>query len=120
MSRDARVIAGTVAVATCILLLLQTRQVAQLRAEIGALEHQKAQSLEEIRRLQKEQHDFVDQGALCCDNGNPAAKENSTDILRLRGQVAVLREQLRELQNGAGRVSTVSRIVRLGDRPKLQ
>jgi hypothetical protein len=119
MANVGRVIAGTVAAGACVLLLIQTREAARLRAQVRVLRQHQSESQEQIRRLQREQNYVADPGG---EKGN-GQQVDSTEVLRLRGQVAVLRQQLKELQNEeakAGGPSMVNQVVRLGDRPKLQ
>src|SRR5690348_4275637 len=95
MAKLERAVFGILAVTACVLALLQARQVSRLRAQFQSLQRQQQSAIERIHQLQQERDEAIRRSALRCGDNNQL-NGTTTEILRLRGEVAVLRAQLSE------------------------
>jgi len=76
--------------------LYAVRQGAVLRSQVQALEQQQAPLTEQVQQLTRERDDATNRLALLADE-NLAGKNNSTELLKLRGEVGLLRQRTNEL-----------------------
>jgi len=75
--------------------LYETRQASTLRSQVQTLQQQQAPSTEQIQQLQRERKDATNRLAMLTDE-NATLKRNSYELLRLRGEVGMLRRQMAE------------------------
>ncbi|MGD0208213.1 MAG: RNA polymerase sigma factor [Verrucomicrobiota bacterium] len=76
--------------------IYEARQASTLRSQVQALQQQEAPLAEQIQRLQHERDKATNRLAMLA--GEMAeTKSNSTELLKLRGEVGVLRQQKNEL-----------------------
>jgi RNA polymerase sigma factor (sigma-70 family) len=100
--------------------IYEARQAAQLREQVLTFRQQQAPLTEQIMQLQRERDDATNQAAALRDD-TERLNRNTGELLRLRGEVGVLRNQLAVQANSSvatnntkpGRLSTeaVSRIL---------
>jgi hypothetical protein len=96
-----KTVAASLIVATVGVGVYEAKQAANARSEARALQEQQAPLADQITQLQKERDDATNRlAALASDAAD--ANANNADLLRLRGEVAGLRNQL------AARVATAS------------
>jgi hypothetical protein len=123
MAKLERAIIGTLAAAAYVLIFLEARQISHLRQQIQSLQQQQRSAVERVRQLQQERDEAVRlQSALRCNDSGQSDRDK-TELLRLRGEVAVLRAQLSEkLQDEKLRLAAPSaraEAFELGSSPKL-
>jgi hypothetical protein len=123
MAKLERAIVGSLTTAACVLIFLQARQISYLRQQIQSLTQQQRSAVEHIQRLQQERDEATRlQSALRC-NDTGQSDRDKTELLRLRGEVAVLRAQLsekwRDEKRQSGQPSASTQAFELGSRPKL-
>jgi hypothetical protein len=122
MARPGKIIISAVVIAACVLTFLETRRVARLRRQVESLQQEQTRSMEKIRQLQRQRDRSMDQWALRCDTSNQPDR-NLTELLRLRGQVTMLRQQLseklQEEQRNSRKPLAANRKVSLSAGPKL-
>ncbi|MBE0544354.1 MAG: sigma-70 family RNA polymerase sigma factor [Verrucomicrobia bacterium] len=82
--------------------IYEARQASQLRDEVQSLQQQKAPLTEQIRKFEQEQEEAARQLAALRDD-NERLNRNTAELLRLRGEVARLRNEIRELAETAGK-----------------
>ena len=78
--------------------IYEAHQTAQLHVQVRALEAQQAPLNEQIRQLQQERDDATNRVAALTED-LAAARGGNGELLKLRGEVASLREQLSSAQN---------------------
>jgi outer membrane murein-binding lipoprotein Lpp len=90
------VIAATLAVATTA-GIYEASQASRFRSEAQTLRQQQAPLSEQVQRLQSEADDAKSQlAALQAQNGQSDSNQDTRELLKLRGEVAQLRQQLAE------------------------
>jgi RNA polymerase sigma factor (sigma-70 family) len=84
--------------------IFEAHQAAQLREQTQVLQQQQASLTEQIRQLQQEQDDATNQlTALLAENEQLKSNSNENELLKLRGEVGVLRAQLASAKSAATR-----------------
>lgn len=93
----------TVVAATIVVLagagIYEARQAAQLREQVQTLQQQQAPLTEQVAQLNQALADATNQVARLSDE-LVSTKSNNTELLRLRGEIGVLRTQLAEAKTG--------------------
>jgi RNA polymerase sigma factor (sigma-70 family) len=80
--------------------IYEARQAAQLRDQVQTLQQQQAPLEEQVRQLQQERENNTNRIAgLIEDLAN--SKKNTTELLRLRGEVGLMRTQLANLKSNS-------------------
>ena len=80
--------------------IYQARQAAQLRDQVQTLQQQQAPLAEQVRQLQSSLSDATNQLAgLLAENSRLKSNPERTELLKLRGEVGVLRAQLADSKN---------------------
>ena len=78
--------------------IYEARQAAQLREQVQMLQQQETTQAEQNTQMQSERDDAMRKLALLADE-NALSKSNHSELLRLRGEVALHRQQLKDLKN---------------------
>jgi hypothetical protein len=82
-----------------IAVVYQARQASRLRADVDALRDQQARATERIRKLQHERDEATNVVAVVsAEAARLKAGQNPAELLKLRGEVGVLRQQLAVLK----------------------
>jgi RNA polymerase sigma factor (sigma-70 family) len=80
--------------------IFEARQATQLREQNQTLQQQQAPLAEQIQQLQRERDDAMKQlGGLLAENAQLKSNPNETELLKLRGEVGVLRAQFANANN---------------------
>jgi RNA polymerase sigma factor (sigma-70 family) len=77
--------------------IYEARQAAQLQSQVKSLQQQQAPLAEQIQQLQNERDDATN-GLASLLADNERLNQNTAELLRLRGEVGRLRQQLSELK----------------------
>jgi len=86
------------AVGTSIYATYEARQASKRRTEVQTLQQQQRPLVEQIQHLQRDRDDATNRLASLADE-NAALNRNPTELLKLRGQVGSLRNQLNAATN---------------------
>jgi RNA polymerase sigma factor (sigma-70 family) len=91
-------IIGAVLVAAVGTGVFEARQAAQLQNQIQTLQQQQAPLPEQIQQLQRQRDDATNQLAeLLAENEQLKSNQNETNLLKLRSEIGMLRQQTNEL-----------------------
>src|SRR5258708_3414188 len=83
--------------------IYEARQESQVREQNLALQQEHGSSTEQIRQLQRERDEATNRLAvLNVENARLKAGQNTTELLRLRGEVGMLRQALASIQAKSG------------------
>jgi len=96
MAKLGKVVVGAVAIFAGVSALYQARQAVHLRGQIQTLLQQQAPLAEQLQRLQRERDEALRQLASLHDDDR--LNRDAAELLRLRGEVGVLRRQTSELE----------------------
>jgi len=91
-----KTLVGAILIATVGTGIYEARQVSRLRGEVRNLQQQPAGSTEQIERLNRERDNAASQLAVL-QGENERLNRNTVELLRLRGEVGILRQQTNEL-----------------------
>jgi len=80
--------------------IYEARQASQLREQVQMLQQQQAPLAEQIQQLQQEREESVRQLAMLREE-NGQLNQNASELLRLRGQAALLRSNSQEHSQGS-------------------
>ena len=87
--------------------IFEARQASRLRDQVQAFQQQQTPLAEQIRRLQRERDDATNRLTLSNEeNARLKSGQNVTDLLKLRGQVALLRHEREDLSNQLAALKT--------------
>jgi len=93
-----KTIIGTALVAAVGTGVFEARQASQLSNQVQALQQQQAPLAEQIQRLQRERDEMTNRLAdLVVENSRLKSNPHETEILKLRGEVGLLQQQLQAL-----------------------
>jgi hypothetical protein len=82
--------------------LYQARQAVRLRADLAALQQQQAQGTARLQQVQRERDDATNRLAVMAQEvARLTAGQNTSEVLKLRGQVSLLQRQLAVLKEEA-------------------
>jgi RNA polymerase sigma factor (sigma-70 family) len=87
--------------------IFEARQVSQLRDQVQTLQQQQAPLAEQIQHLERERDDAV-QRIAALQNENQRLSNNTTELLKLRGEVGMLRRQAAKTAKAPAPVATPS------------
>ncbi len=87
--------------------IFETRQASVLREEVQTLRHQQALVAQQIQRLESERDDALRQLASLRAN-NERLSLNSAELLKLRGQVGMLRQELADTKQRVESAATTT------------
>jgi RNA polymerase sigma factor (sigma-70 family) len=78
--------------------IYEARQASQIRSQVQTLQQQQAPLAEQLRQFQKERDDTTNRlASLLVENSRLNSNPNQAELLKLRGEVGQLREELRGL-----------------------
>src|SRR5206468_1834676 len=96
--------------------IYELRQASQLREQFQALQQQQAPLTEQIRHFQNEGNDMAKRlAALQAENDQLKSNRNTAELLKLRGQVARLRNEANDPAEASGK-ALVDKMNRLKQR----
>jgi hypothetical protein len=107
------------AVGTGIYATYEARQASKRRTEVQTLQQQQGPLVEQIQQLQREHDDATKRLASLTDE-NAALKRNPTEVLKLRGQVGSLRNQLQAATNAERGATTVDATAKALSTPAMR
>jgi RNA polymerase sigma factor (sigma-70 family) len=85
--------------------IFEADQNSQLREQVQTFQQQQASLAEQVRQLQSERADTSNRWAsLLAENQQLKSNPNATELLRLRGEVGMLRNQLADAKSGKGQI----------------
>jgi RNA polymerase sigma factor (sigma-70 family) len=86
--------------------IYQARQASLLNDRVQLLQHEQAPLADQIQQLQRERDDATNRlASLLANGGQLNSNAGSAELLKLRGEVTQLREQLAQSQGAAGNAS---------------
>jgi RNA polymerase sigma factor (sigma-70 family) len=77
--------------------IYEAKEAAKARAEVQTLQHLQAPLVEQIQQLQRDRNEATNHLAILAEE-NTKTKSNDNELLKLRGEVGLLRQQANELE----------------------